>query len=458
MANLVETNHSDRKILKVHELTGAIQQLLESQFSDLWVEGEVSDLRSPRSGHLYFTLKDASATLKTVIFKSHARFLRFIPKEGAHVLIRGHLSLYAPRGEYQLICDYIEPRGAGALQAAFEALKEKLRLEGLFQPERKQAMPIWPARVGVITSPSGAAIQDICKIIQQSDFKCQLLLYPVTVQGWGASRQIADALLDFNRYADETSQAIDLLILTRGGGSLEDLWAFNEEAVARAIAGSKIPIISAVGHESDTTISDYVADLRLPTPSAAAHFVVQRGSDAEMTFHRRDQALIEEIEHFITETRNRLNTALRLLAPPSRQTAFMREQCTHLIARLGHAISRQLGADRSTLQQAQQGLQHLNPVKRIALLKHQQMQLQKQLEQAGRGFVRLKNQHFQTTVEQLDLVSPLNILSRGYSITQKEPDLSVVRDAMEVSGDDTLRIKLHRGTLRCKVVEAKKDG
>lgn len=451
MENLTETEQYSRKILKVHELTGAIRQLLETQFSDLWIEGEVSDLRTPRSGHLYFTLKDAGATLKTVIFKSHVRFLRFLPKAGTHVLIRGHLSLYEPRGEYQLICNYIEPRGAGALQAVFEALKEKLRLEGLFDQNRKQAMPMLPSRVGIITSETGAAIQDIIKIIRQEDCRCHILLHPVAVQGPSAGTQIAAALDAFNVYANNTALEIDLLILTRGGGSLEDLWAFNEEVVARAIARSKIPVISAIGHESDTSISDYVADLRVPTPSAAAQRVVQLGKDAEKTHQNLKERLIKEINALRAEKKQRVDIALRLLGPPSAQTTLLRDECMHLLIRLRQSIQHHLDKRQHRTQQAQQGLQHLNPVKRIRLLQEQYRQSQNRLTRAGRRFIQVKKQHFQAALGQLDLVSPLNILSRGYSITQKEPVLSVIRDASEVSVGDRIKIKLHRGSLNCKV-------
>lgn len=453
MENFTETEQYSRKILKVHELTGAIRQLLETQFSDLWVEGEVSDLRTPRSGHLYFTLKDAGATLKTVIFKSHVRFLRFLPQAGTHVLIRGHLSLYEPRGEYQLICNYIEPRGAGALQAAFEALKEKLRHEGLFDQNRKQPMPILPSRVGIITSETGAAIQDIIKIIRQEDFKCHIFLHPVAVQGSSAGTQIAAALDTFNTYANDIDLGIDLVILTRGGGSLEDLWAFNEEVVARAIARSKIPVISAVGHESDTSISDHVADLRVPTPSAAAQRVIQLGENAEKTHQNLKERLIEKINALRVEKKQRVDIALRLLVPPRAQTTLLRDTCAHLLVRLHQSIQHHLDKRQHKIQQVQQGLQHLNPVKRITLLKQQYEQSQNRLAQEGRRFIQVKKQRFQAALEQLDLVSPLNILSRGYSITQKEPGLSVIRDASEVSVGDRIKIKLHRGTLGCKVEE-----
>ncbi len=453
MENVTKTKQAVRKILKVHELTGIIRRLLETQFSDLWIEGEISDLRTPRSGHLYFTLKDTKATLKTVIFKSHVRFLRFLPKAGTQVLLRGHLSVYEPRGEYQLICDYIEPRGAGALQAAFEALKEKLRLEGLFDQSRKQEMPIRSSRVGIITSASGAAIQDIIKIIRQGDFRCHILLHPVAVQGGNAGREIAAALDTFNMNANDKALGVDLLVLTRGGGSLEDLWAFNEEVLAYAIARSKIPVISAVGHESDTSISDHVADLRVPTPSAAAHFIVQSGTETEQTSHNLRERLIAEIRRLKNEKQSRLDSALQRLRAPSRQSTFLREECTHLGIRLVQSIQHHLSKKQHNMHQAQKGLQLLNPVKRIFMLQEQQRESQKRLIQEGRRLIQNKKKHFLAVLEQLNLVSPLNILSRGYSISQKEPELSLIRDASEVSVGDHVKIKLYRGALRCKIEE-----
>ncbi len=244
MAETPLSPFSGRRILKVHELAAEMRRSLERKFSDLWVEGELADLVSPQSGHLYFTLKDAAAKMKGVIFRSHLRFLRFMPKAGESVLIRGRLSLYEARGEIQLICDYIEPRGAGALQAAFEDLKKRLQEEGLFNADRKRPMPIYPARVGLITSSSGAAIQDILKVIREGGFKCALLVHPVPVQGWGAAEKIAHALDAINRSNADASDPIDLLILARGGGSLEDLWAFNEEIVVRAAAESDLPLIT----------------------------------------------------------------------------------------------------------------------------------------------------------------------------------------------------------------------
>src|SRR4030067_3150139 len=254
-----------RYILTVSELTQEIKDILEDKFPDVWVEGEISNLRIPPSGHIYFTLKDDFSQIRVVLFKNQARSLRFSPEDGLHVICRGRGSLYEKRGEYQLILEEMEPKGIGALQLAFLQVKERLEKEGFFDPARKRQIPMVPQTIGIVTSPTGAVIRDMLQIIDRRFENVHILLYPVRVQGEGASLEIARAIEYFNDRMN-----VDVIIVGRGGGSLEDLWAFNEEGVARAIYHSRIPIISAVGHETDYTISDFVADLRAPTPSAAA--------------------------------------------------------------------------------------------------------------------------------------------------------------------------------------------
>ena len=263
-----------RRIYSVAELSLEIRNLLERQFPDVWVTGEVSNLRAAGSGHLYFTLKDETAQLRAVCFRNQARYLKFKPQDGLAVIARGRLSVYEARGEYQLYVEFLEPAGLGALQLAFEQLKQKLAAEGLFDPARKKPLPMLPRVIGVVTSPTGAVIRDILRILHRRFRNINVLIYPVKVQGEGAAQEIAQGIEYFNRQAP-----VDVMIVARGGGSLEDLWAFNEEVVARAIAASKIPVISAVGHETDFTIADFVADLRAPTPSAAAELVVRRKQD-----------------------------------------------------------------------------------------------------------------------------------------------------------------------------------
>ncbi|MGH7267157.1 MAG: exodeoxyribonuclease VII large subunit, partial [Candidatus Rokuibacteriota bacterium] len=259
-----------RRVLTVTELTAALKDTLESRFGGLWVEGEISNLRVQASGHVYFTLKDDGAQIRAVLFRSRARRLRFEPGDGLHVLAFANLDVYAPRGEYQLVCEILEPKGLGALQLAFEQLKRRLHAEGLFDPGRKRPLPPFPRRVGLVTSPTGAAVRDFLRVLTRRFAGVHVVVSPVRVQGETAAAEIAQALQELNRLG-----GFDVLVVARGGGSLEDLWAFNEEVVARAIAASKIPVVSAVGHEIDVTIADFVADLRAPTPSAAAELLVR---------------------------------------------------------------------------------------------------------------------------------------------------------------------------------------
>ncbi len=448
---MVQTDRPGHKILKVHELTTRIRVETERTFSNVWVEGEVVDLRSPSSGHLYFVLKDAAAQIRAIIFRAHGRFLKFTPKEGKSVLIRGHLTFYEARGEYQLIVDYIEPRGSGALQAAFEALKAYLRREGLFKVERKKPIPQFLTRIGLLTSPTGAALQDILKVFQEAKLPIQIIVYPVAVQGEGAPGEIVETLDAVNRIP--SSQQPDLLILTRGGGSLEDLAAFNEEGVARAISRSELPVMTAIGHETDTTISDYVSDLHVPTPSIAAETVARRVRSILEQFTCLDQDLIRLMRTKIEGAQNQLKVALRLLSDPTRRIGHVRDQLTQLRIRLHQAMVRTLEARRGRLIQGRQGLFHLNPIDRLQEFRQRLDQVNRQLLKEGRVFISRERSTLLAQMEQLHLLSPLNILSRGYSITQKLPSLKIIRDAAEVSEGDRLRLAFHQGRVTCTVVE-----
>src|SRR4030066_820404 len=288
-----------RYILTVSELTQEIKDILEDKFPDVWVEGEISNLRIPPSGHIYFTLKDDLRQIRAVLFKRQARTLRFVPEDGLHTICRGRFSLYEKRGDYQLILETIEPKGIGALQLAFLQLKERLEKEGLFDPAHKKAVPMIPQKIGIVTSPTGAVIQDMLHILGRRFENLHILLYPVRVQGEGVSSEIAEAIKYFNQRTE-----VDVIIVGRGGGSLEDLWAFNEEVVARAIYRSKIPVISAVGHETDYQIADFVADLRAPTPSAAAELVVRDKREMKNILHylggRLENQTLQMLEEYRT--------------------------------------------------------------------------------------------------------------------------------------------------------------
>src|SRR5579863_2502753 len=269
-ASLFDNLMPQRRVWKVSELTECLADLLERAFRDLWIEGEVSNCRPAQSGHIYFTLKDAHSQIRCVCFRDQARGLKFRPEDGLHVTVRGSLGVYEPRGEYQIYVSHIEPVGLGALQLAFEQLKKKLQEEGLFDQARKRPLPVLPRCIGVVTSPTGAAIRDILRVLKRRFANVHIQLYPVKVQGEGAAAEIVTALRYFN-----SVKFAQVLIVARGGGSLEDLWAFNEEVVVRAIAASEVPVITGIGHETDFTIADFVADLRAPTPSAAAEIVVR---------------------------------------------------------------------------------------------------------------------------------------------------------------------------------------
>ena len=323
---------NDRKILTVSRLTALIRGLLEENFERVWVEGEISNLAMPVSGHLYFTLKDAGAQLRCVMFRASARALKFKPKDGMGLVVRGRVSLFEPRGEYQLIVEYLEPQGIGALQLAFAQLKERLAREGLFGEDHKRPIPRLPQRIGVVTSVTGAAIHDILNVLERRFANVEVLIYPVKVQGEGAANEIAQAIKDFNRYGN-----IDVMIVGRGGGSMEDLWPFNEEVVARAIYHSRIPVISAVGHEVDYTIADFVADLRAPTPSAAAELVVKSKTELTAGLDTLSHRLRQGMRHCLADHRGRVQLLTRALTDPSMFLHHQAQRIDDLSERLNHA-------------------------------------------------------------------------------------------------------------------------
>ncbi len=390
-------------ILTVTQLTTQIKNLLEGAFPEVWVEGELSNLSIPQSGHAYFTLKDEHAQVRAVMFRSTLRFLKFTLQHGIQVLCRGRVSVYDPRGEYQLILDYIEPKGVGALQLAFEQLKARLDREGLFELDRKKPLPLLPRRIGIITSPTGAAIRDMLRVIKRRHPRMHLLLYPVPVQGSDAAPALVEAMRYFNR-----EKSVDVMIMGRGGGSLEDLWAFNEEAVAREIAASKIPLISAVGHETDYTISDFVADLRAPTPSAAAEMVVQSEERFRDTIHSLEDRLVGRMKLVIEAGRGALRENIRMLGDPGRRLEQIVQRVDELVRRLALGLRQHVRRDRAQLTSLSSGLNHLNP---------------------------------------------LGILSRGYSITRKMPEGSVLMDASAVITGDLISSRLHEGEVLSRVIK-----
>ncbi len=440
----------ERRIYTVSELSAALRALFEREFQDIWVAGEISGVRAAASGHVYFTLKDDAAVLRCVVFRSTLRYLRFKPEEGIAVLARGRLDLWEARGEYQMLVEYLEPQGVGALQVAFEQLKKKLAAEGLFDPARKRPIPRIPRRIGIITSPVGAVISDMLQILQRRFPALHVRVYPALVQGEGSVEDVCGGLDYFSRTGWP-----DVVVLARGGGSLEDLWTFNEEAVARAIAACSVPVVSAIGHETDFTIADFVADLRAPTPSAAA----------EMLTPSRQQ-LLEQIAGILSKMnqamRYRLTQAARSLQERGLPRAF-----SVLQRRLGRSFQRVDELDyrlrelaRSGLEARRRRLQALEVRLRAQDLRLRFSEFRRRLESARQVLeVRTRERvagmrvRLEPLVAQLGQLSPLRVLERGYAIVQDEAG-RIVKDATEAPPETRLRVRLARGQLRVGVIES----
>jgi exodeoxyribonuclease VII large subunit len=401
-----------RHIYTVSELTQDIKLILENTFGEVWVEGELSNLRSSAAGHLYPSLKDQNALLQLAIFSRTAQEIKFKLEDGLKVICFGRVEVYPPRGSYQLIVERMEPKGIGSLQLALEQLKKKLEQEGLFRVERKRPIPYLPGCIGIVTSVQGAAIRDILKVLERRFGDIRVVISPVRVQGEGAKEDITQAIQDLNRLNEEKffPQKIEVMIVGRGGGSIEDLWAFNEEIVGRAIYNSRIPVISAVGHERDWTIADLVADLRAATPSVAAELALPKKED--------------------------LRQKLRDLAGDLQQAALGRVEDF---------------AD--DLESLKQRLALLNPVQLLEQYQKQAGDLARQIYIRMSHLLRLKEAAFGNLAQGLSNLSPLNILGRGYSITFKLPQETLVKDSHVLKIGDSLRTKLYKGEITSKVTE-----
>ena len=431
---------AEKTILTVSRLTALLRGVLEENFEQVWVEGELSNLSLPSSGHIYFTLKDSGAQLRCVMFKGSARNLKFRLADGMALIFRGRISVYDQRGEYQLISEYLEPAGVGALQMAFVQLKERLAKEGLFDKKHKKEMPAFPRRVGVITSSTGAAIHDILNVLKRRFASLEILLYPVRVQGEGAAIEIADAIDDMNRL-----NLVDLLIVGRGGGSLEDLRAFNEEVLARSIFRSHIPVISAVGHETDWTISDFVADLRAPTPSAAAELVIASSEELRGRMDALAHRLRLAIETRLSGLEALVEALRRSLHDPGAMMGHLSQRVDDLSERLDLALHNNVAHRRERFFRLETVLLHYSP----ALLRDQLRQRLALLSaQAERRMVHQLEgikQTFGGNAARLDVLSPLNTLSRGYSIATRIVDETVVTDASRLLAGERLRLRFNCG-------------
>jgi exodeoxyribonuclease VII large subunit len=440
---------AEKTILTVSRLTALLRGVLEENFEQVWVQGEISNLSFPSSGHLYFTLKDAGAQLRCVMFKGSAKNLKFRPDDGIALIARGRISVYDQRGEYQLICEYLEPAGVGALQLAFMQLKERLAKEGLFDESHKRPLPTFPRRVGVVTSPTGAAIHDILNVLKRRFASVEILLYPVRVQGEGAAGEIARAIDEMNRLG-----LADVLIVGRGGGSLEDLWAFNEEVVARAVHRSKLPVISAVGHETDWTICDFAADLRAPTPSAAAELVISSSVELRGRMEALNHRLRLAMETRLASMESRIDALRRSLHDPGTMLGHLAQRLDDLAGRLELALRNSVARNRGQFDRLQSGLMHTNPSRAVESLRQRLTLLSVQSERLITGKVEGMKHVFAGTAARLEVLSPLKTLSRGYAIASTG-DGTVLTDTSQLAAGDRVCLQLHRGKALCRVEELK---
>ena len=449
----IEEFEQTRKIYTVSELNAVIKSLLEQQFPFVWVVGEISNFRIPLSGHFYFTLKDEASQLNAVMFRGQHRQLKFEPEDGMRVTGMGRLSVYEPRGSYQIILEYLEPSGVGGLQIAYEKLKARLADEGLFDQQYKKPLPFLPHKMALITSPSGAVVHDMLNIIDRRFPNMQIEIFPVKVQGTGAEEEIVEALRMLNDRI-----GVDLGILARGGGSLEDLQAFNSERVARAIFASKIPIIAAIGHETDYTIADFVADLRAPTPSAAAELAVPIKYELLLKGKDISADLKYRVRHTIERSRKTLIDISKRLIDPSRQIQDRRMRLDDFSSQLSRRILILLKRKNEQLNWRSDRLFSLRFIARIH-------NFNKVIEQYGSNLLKTfniikssKSTRLRELTARLETLDPIAILQRGYSITRTIPDLKVVLDPKAVSINQKLQVLVAKGTLTCRVKDKSENG
>lgn len=440
------------KPLTVTQLTRQIALLLEGEFRSLTVEGELSNVNRAASGHWYFSLKDDQSQIRCVIFRNTAEGLRFDPEDGLEVVVRGHLTVYQPRGDYQIMVSYMEPKGLGALQLAFEQLKSRLEAEGLFDQEHKRPLPFLPRGIGIVTSPKGAVIHDMLTVLERRFSGIPVLLFPSQVQGDSAPKMLVEGIRHLNSLRE--SHQLDVLIVGRGGGSIEDLWAFNDEQLARAIFASEIPVVSAVGHETDFTIADFVSDVRAPTPSAAMEMAVPNKLDLKHTINQKEEQLqrimlnqLERLREYIEAMRQRLASPAAVVQQYAQQVddldSLLRERTKHLLNNFHNRVS---GVSEKLLL--------LNPGRELALQKHGVELLNARLTRA----IQLLREKLDDSVRQqtdlLDSLSPLSVLHRGYSVTMDNTGKSL-RSVKEVQSGEELQVRLEDGTLQTKVKSVK---
>ncbi len=444
----------ERRVWTVRALVAAVRTHVEREYSDAWVEGEISNFRAPDSGHLYFTLKDGNAQIRVVMFRSAARLLRFRPGDGMQVVVRGRVTIYDDRGELQIAAEYIEPKGAGGLQIAFEQLKAKLEAEGLFAADRKKAIPTLPARIGIVTSPQAAALRDILNILQRRHHTANAVIYPAQVQGDTAAAEVAAGIRYFN-----SSRSVEVIIVARGGGSAEDLAAFNDERLARAVSASEIPVISAVGHETDFTIVDFVADLRAPTPSAAAELVIRSRLDVENQAEAVRERLVRAMERRLLEARH-------ALIERAQHGAFARmmdliRQRQQKLDDLSYRLER---GERQMLEQLRRRWETVSATVRHYDLRRVLAGIRAELDAGTSAMAAaMRNQLLQNKVRlermgrALETLSPLAVLQRGYALIFDATG-HLLKDAGQVNPGDTIRARLAQGEIRAAVTAPQADG
>jgi len=439
----------ERRVWKVRDLVAAVRTHIEREYSDAWVEGEISNFRAPESGHLYFTLKDGNAQLRVVMFRSSARLLRFRPADGLQVIVRGRITIYEDRGELQISAEYMEPKGAGSLQLAFEQLKAKLQAEGLFAAERKKPIPSLPARIGIVTSAQAAALRDILNILARRHHSANVLIYPAQVQGEAASLEVAAGVRHFNH-----RHRVDVIIVARGGGSAEDLASFNDEGLARTVASSGVPVISAVGHETDFTILDFVADLRAPTPSAAAELVIRSRQEIENQAASLEERLSRAVRYRLLMGRHAL-TELAQHGAFARmmETIHQREQrLDDLTHRIETAKRQRLEVLRRRFEMLFAAVRHYD-LRLVLSGTHKELQSwTAALAAVMRNVLlqhRVRTERLQTALESL---SPLAILDRGYALVF-DSEGKLLKDASGIQIGDTVSARLARGQIEASVTK-----
>jgi exodeoxyribonuclease VII large subunit len=453
MSQLQFNLQPERRVFTVSDLTARIRELLFKNFTDIIVQGEISNCRVASSGHIYCTLKDERAQVRCVFFKQQQRGMKFHPEDGLQVMVRGSISVYEARGEYQIYVESLEPVGRGALQLAFEQLKKRLELEGLFDAAKKKPLPLLPSRIGLVTSSAGAAVRDVVRILKRRFPNVHLTLYPVRVQGVEAAAEIVEALRFFGR-----KRVVDVILLVRGGGSLEDLWSFNEESVARAIAASAIPVISGVGHETDFTIADFVADVRASTPSAAAELVVQTRREFDKHVADLQQSLSKLMRYRLSELSRRVHelAGRRGLRRPVDLLRQQRQRSDELTSRLAVGLRARLDLSRRRFGTAQLRIRSFDFRAKLATLRLRLENQSHDLRVRADRLLRSKRQHLERLSLQLQERSPLKVLERGYAIATDAAG-NVLRDAAQVAVGDSVSVRLHRGRLTTEVKDKTRE-